>query len=53
MLSWSDHVKSELQIKVYFVDNVTPKQVNAVATYLGTDARISDYHYVSKTEALK
>ena len=53
VLSWSDHVKSELQIKVYFVDNVTPKQVNTVAKYLGTDTRISDYHYVSKNEALK
>ncbi len=30
VISWSDHVKSELQIKVYFVDDVTPKQVNAV-----------------------
>ena len=30
VVSWSDHVKSELQIKVYFVDDVTPKQVNAV-----------------------
>ena len=53
VVSWSDHVKSELQIKVYFVDNVTPKQVNTVAKYLGTDARIRDYHYVSKAEALK
>jgi cell division transport system permease protein len=53
VISWSDHVKSELQIKVYFVDSVTPKQVNAVSRYLGTDDRISDYHFVSKTEALK
>ena len=30
VVSWSDHVKSELQIKVFFVDNVTPKQVNTV-----------------------
>jgi len=53
VLSWSDHVKSELQIKVYFVDDVTPKQVNAVSSYLRTDDRIGEYHYVSKTDALK
>ena len=39
VISWSDHVKSELQIKVYFVDDVTPKQVNAVGAYLRTDAQ--------------
>ena len=30
VVSWSNHVKSELQVKVFFVDAVTPKQVNAV-----------------------
>jgi cell division transport system permease protein len=53
VLSWSDHVKSELQIKVYFVDSVTPKQVNTVSRYLSTDARVSDYQFVSKSDALK
>ena len=33
VVSWSDHVKSELQVKVYFVEGVTPKQVNNVADY--------------------
>ena len=53
VVSWSDHVKSELQVKVFFVDSVTPKQVNAVGAYLGQDTRIKEYHFVSKTEALK
>ena len=53
VISWSDHVKSELQIKVYFVDDVTPKQVNAVGTYLRTDSRIGEYHFVSRADALK
>jgi len=53
VVSWSDHVKSELQIKVYFVDDVTPKQVNAVSSYLRTDSRIGEYHFVSKGDALK
>ena len=53
VISWSDHVKSELQIKVYFVDDVTPKQVNAVGTYLRSDIRIGEHHYVSRADALK
>src|SRR5258705_9988159 len=53
VLSWSDHVKSELQIKVYFVDDVTPKQVNAVSKYLRADTRIGEYHYVSSADAFK
>ena len=53
VVSWSNHVKSELQVKVFFVDSVTPKQVNAVGAYLGKDERIKEYHFVSKTEALK
>ena len=53
VVSWSDHVKSELQVQVFFVDSVTPKQVNAVGAYLGKDERIKEYHFVSKTEALK
>ena len=53
VVSWSDHVKSQLQVKVFFVDSVTPKQVNAVGHQLATDQRISEYQFVSKTEALK
>ncbi len=53
VVSWSDHVKSELQVKVFFVDAVAPKQVNAVGRYLGHDDRIKQYQFVSKTEALK
>ena len=53
VVSWSNHVKSELQVQVFFVDAVTPKQVNAVGAKLATDVRVSDYQFVSKTEALK
>lgn len=53
VVSWSDHVKSQLEVKVFFVDGVTPKQVNAVSRNLSTDPRIKEYHFVSKTEALK
>ncbi|HEX3291601.1 MAG TPA: permease-like cell division protein FtsX [Gaiella sp.] len=52
VVSWSDHVKEQLQVKVFFVDEVTPKQVNAVGTFLRADDRIKDYQFVSRTEAL-
>jgi cell division transport system permease protein len=54
VVSWSNHVKSQLQVKVYFVDAVTPKQVNAVSAYLAKNSdTIKDYQYVSRAEALK
>jgi len=53
IVSWSDHVKSEIGIEIYFADNVTPKQVNIVGQHLAVDQRIKSYMFVSKTEALK
>jgi cell division transport system permease protein len=53
VVSWSDHVKSQLEVKVFFVEGVTPKQVNAVGRTLATDARIKEYQFVSKRDALK
>jgi cell division transport system permease protein len=52
VVSWSDHVKDQLQVKVFFVDNVTAKQVNAVGSYLRADDKIKDYKFVSRAEAL-
>jgi cell division transport system permease protein len=54
VVSWSDHVKDQLQVKVFFVDDVTPKQINAVGSYLRANPeRISDYQFVSRGEALE
>ncbi len=56
VVSWSNHVKSELQVQVFFVDGVTPKQVNAVGGYLTkqqTAGAVKEYQFVSKAEALK
>ena len=53
VVSWSDHVKSQLEVKVFFVDSAKPAQVNAVGTYLGTSELVKEYQFVSKTEALK
>jgi cell division transport system permease protein len=52
VVSWSEHVKDQLEVKVFFVDGVTPKQVNAVGTFLRTDDRIKDYQFVTRAEAL-
>jgi cell division transport system permease protein len=54
VVSWSDHVKAQLQVKVFFVDQVTPKQVNAVGAFLRANTdQIRDYKFVSRAEALK
>ena len=52
VVSWSDHVKDQLEVKVFFVDEVRPKQVNAVGAFLRTDERIKDYQFVTRAEAL-
>jgi cell division transport system permease protein len=53
VVSWSDHVKNQLEVKVFYTDAVTPKQVNAVQQYLGMDERVKDYQFVSKRVALE
>jgi cell division transport system permease protein len=53
VVSWSDHVKEQLQVKVFFVEDVTGKQVNSVGAFLRADDRIKDYQFVSRTEALQ
>lgn len=53
VVSWSDHVKSQLQVKVFFVEEVGPKQVNSVGQFLATNDLVKEYQFVSKTEALK
>jgi cell division transport system permease protein len=53
VVSWSDHVKEQLQVKVFFVDGVAPKQVNALGAFLRKDDRIKNYQFVSRAEALE
>lgn len=53
VVSWSDHVKNQLEVKVFFHDDVTPKQVNAVRIVLGQDDRVKAYQFVSRAEALE
>jgi len=56
VLSWSDHVKRQLEVKVYFAEGVTNKQVRTVRTYLADQqalGNVKDYRFISKEEALK
>jgi cell division transport system permease protein len=53
VVSWTEHVKSQLEVKVFFQDDVTPKQVNAVQAFLAENDRVKGYQFVSKAEALK
>ena len=55
VLSWSDHVKRQLEVKVYFAEDVKDKQVNVVRTYLANQVvlgNVKDYRFVSKAVAL-
>jgi len=55
VVSWSDHVKDQLEVKVFFAEDVKPKQINAVGGYLGTletDGKIKNYQFISRADAL-
>ncbi len=57
-ISWSDHVKRELVVKVDFKTNsdkggpATKAQENAVARRLSTNPLVGHWHFISKQQAL-
>ena len=54
VLSWSDHVKKELQVKVYFTSVATPQQEAFVGQQLRKDhQRVKLVTFVSKAAAEK
>jgi len=57
ILSWSDHVREQLTVKVAFTETATPKQINAVRVYLGESklagGDVKSYTFISSAEALK
>jgi cell division transport system permease protein len=55
MISWSNHVKREVIVKVYFSPTATPKQINAVGTALQSNRFVQSggVKFVSKEEALR
>ena len=53
VLSWSDHVKKELQVKVYFQTTATSKQEWLVRQKIVADPRVKKVVFVSKAAAQK
>jgi cell division transport system permease protein len=54
VLSWSNHVKSELQVQVFFAGTATPQQEYAVGQKLRADhKRVKSVVFVSKGQAYK
>ena len=55
VLSYSDHIKRQLLIKVYFNLDATPRQINAVGAKFDPKVNplVSDIKFVPKAEALK
>ena len=59
VVSWSDHVKKEVVVRVFFCTRMScgydasAQQINAVAAQLNADTRVKDFTFVSREEALK
>jgi cell division transport system permease protein len=53
VLSWSNHVKRELQVKVYFAATATPAQEQFVGVKLRADDRVKTAVFISKAAAEK
>ena len=51
--SWSDHVKDELVVKVFFDRETPARNVDAVRVKLESDSRVKDIKFVSADEALE
>jgi cell division transport system permease protein len=52
VLSWSDHVKKQLEVKVYFQPTATGKQIDNVRVMLAENTQVKSFRFVSKAEAL-
>jgi cell division transport system permease protein len=54
VVSWSNHVKKELLVKVYFYPDAAPTQINAVAARLEANPLVKPggVRFVSRNEAL-
>jgi cell division transport system permease protein len=53
LLSWSDHVKRQLVVKVYFTSDATQQQMAAVTNKLNANPLVKRVTFVSKQQALK
>jgi cell division transport system permease protein len=53
VVSWSDHVKRELLVKVFYEQDATEEQINALRAKLDADPRVKSITFVSAEEALQ
>jgi cell division transport system permease protein len=55
VLSYSDHIKQQLLVKVYFKNDRTPKQINAIGRRFDPKANplVKELKFVPKAEALR
>ena len=53
VVSWSDHVKRELLVKVFYVQDANEAQINAVRSQLDADPRVKSITFVSAEKALE
>jgi cell division transport system permease protein len=53
VVSWSDHVKRELLVKVFYVQDANEAQINTVRAQLENDPRVKSVTFVSAAEALQ
>ncbi|HVH52376.1 MAG TPA: permease-like cell division protein FtsX [Gaiellaceae bacterium] len=51
VLSWSNHIKRELQVKVYFATGATQQQEAYVGQQIRLDSRVKSVVFVSKAAA--
>ena len=52
VLSWSDSVEQQLEVRVFFEQDATPNQINGVGDRLGSLAQVSGVTFVSREDAL-
>ena len=53
VLSWTDQVKKGVLVKVFFEQDASARQIEAVRVKLAKDPRVGSYEFVSKQEALR
>jgi cell division transport system permease protein len=51
--SWTDHVRKDVLVKVFFVQDATPAEINAVRAKIVTFPETKEAVFVSKDEALR
>lgn len=52
VLSWSDSVEQQLEVRVFFEQDATPNQINEVGDRLGSLPQASEVTFVPRDEAL-